>query len=188
MHSFTTETPQLQNPCYQKKRHMKRPMKLSLVARFMVTALVISQFQGHAIADGICEPSGWCRLHFNLRNRPYSTVYIKPLDQYGQFRRIWMRADDYTDGLTVDCSRAMVSERSGTGMFFSATRGTVSGEIYESVCLGQNLQIGFPQGSGQDTWPQPPNFPQGSGGRNQPPIQRNDSPSPLKMILDQLIK
>jgi hypothetical protein len=163
-------------------------MKLSLVTKFIVATLVVSQIQSHASADGVCDQSGWCRLHFNLRNRPYSTVFIKPLDQYGQFRRIWIRADDYTDGLTVDCGRAMVSERSGTGMFFPATRGTVSGEVYESVCLGQNLQVGFPQGSGQGTWPQPPNSPQGSGGMNQPPVQQKDSSSPLRIILEQLIK
>lgn len=163
---------------------MKRP----LLTRSLIAVLVVSQTPSYALADGVCDASGWCRLHFNLRNRPYSTVFIKPLDQYGQFRRIWMRADDFTDGVTVDCGRAMVSERNGTGMFYPATRGTVSGELYESVCLGQNLQVGFPQGSGQGTWPQTPIFPQGSGGMIQPPIQQNDSPSPLRIILEQLIK
>jgi hypothetical protein len=163
-------------------------MKLSLLTRLLVAGFFVSQIQSYAVADGVCDPSGWCRLHFNLRNRPYSTVFIKPLDQYGQFRRVWMRADDFTDGVTVDCGRAMMSERNGTAMFFSATRGTVSGEIYESVCLGQNLQLGFPQGSGQGTWPQTPSSPQGSGGMIQPPTQQKDSPSPLRTILEQLIK
>jgi hypothetical protein len=167
---------------------MKRPMKLVLLTRSLVAGLFVSQIQSYAVADGVCDPNGWCRLHFNLRNRPYSTVFIKPLDQYGQLRRVWMRADDFTDGVTVDCGRAMMSERNGTGMFFSATRGTVSGEIYESVCLGQNLQLGFPQGSGQGTWPQTPIYPQGSGGMMQPPMQQNASPSPLRTILEQLIK
>ena len=163
-------------------------MKPSLFSGMLVAGLVVSQIQGYAVADGVCDTSGWCRLHFNLRNRPYSTVFIKPLDQYGQFRRLWMRADDFTDGVTVDCGRAMVSERNGTGMFFSATRGTVSGELYEYVCLGQNVQLGFPQGSGQGSWPQTPIYPQGSGGMIQPQIQQNDSPSPLRILLEQLIK
>jgi hypothetical protein len=165
-------------------------MRRSLLSKSLVVAIAVSQIQSHAVADGVCDQSGWCRLHFNLRNRPYSTVFIKPLDQYGQFRRIWIRADDYTDGLTVDCGRAMVSEQSGGGVFFAATRGTVSGEVYESVCLGQNVQLGFPQGSGaNNNWPQPPIYPQGGGGgMNQLPSQQNDSPSPLRILLEQLIK
>ena len=100
-----------------------------------------------------------------------------------------MRADDFTDGLIVDCAKAMMSERNGTGIFFPAIRGTVSGEIYESVCLGQNILIGFPRGPGIGSWPQPPADPGGAyGGGNQLPAQKDSSPSPLRIILEQLIK
>ena len=160
-----------------------------LAAVLVVFTSLASQIYIHAIADGVCDQSGWCRLHFNLGSRPYSTVYIKPVDQYGQFRRIWLRADDFTDGLTVDCGRAMMSDRNGMGMYFSAIRGAVSGEIYESVCLGQNIRIGFPQGPGNGIWPQPPGNPGGGyGGGNQLPVQQESSPSPLRIILEQLIK
>jgi|LakMenE01Jun11ns_1017448.scaffolds.fasta_scaffold9899761_2 hypothetical protein len=163
-------------------------MRPSLLFQPFFFAFIVLQIPNHAVADGVCDPSGWCRLHFQLRSRPYSTVFIKAVDQYGQFRRVWLRADDYTDGLTVDCGRAMMAERNGTGMYFPAIRGAVSGEIYESVCLGQNLQLGFAQGTGQGTWPQPPIYPQGSGGTMPPPVQQNNSPSPLRLILEQLVK
>lgn len=175
-----------------------------------VLATVASIGEIQANADGVCDPSGWCRLHFNLRNRPYSVVFIKPIDQYGQFRRLWMRADDFTDGITIDCGRAMVSEQNGTGAFFPATRGTVSWEIYESICLGQNARLGFPPGTGSNAWPpppavqpggygegvQPPMQPYGpppsqqggNGGADQAPNQQRIAPSPLRLILEQLIK
>lgn len=126
-----------------------------------------------------------------MEGRPYSTVFIKPLDRYGQFRRLWVRADNYTDGVTLDCNRASLSLQS-EGRFIPAQRNTIGGEMYESVCLGRNTNIGFPQGSGNTGWPQqPPAYPGGPfDGMNQGPgpLQPYGQPSPIRQLLELLIR
>lgn len=135
-----------------------------------------------ARADGVCDPStGWCRMHLQSSSRPFSTVFIRPQDQYGQYRRVWVRFDDgrgsaETTGVTLDCTNATLGIGLGGSGFSTVKPGSLGGEIYESACLGRNVVMGvFPQGNG--SYPPPGFVPQ--GGQN---------PSLLETILNTLIR
>ncbi len=113
-----------------------------------------SPFSHVAYADGVCDPStGWCRMHLQMHSRPFSVVYIKPQDQYGQYRRVWVKfvdsqGSEETTGVTLDCPNSALGSGLGGSGFKPVQPGTIGGEIYESVCLGRNSVLGgFPQGS-----------------------------------------
>lgn len=135
-------------------------------------------------ADGICDQSGWCRLHYQFAGRPGYTVFIKPFDQYAQFRRFWVQAGDFNDTVTLDCgSRLITSSRDG-GIFSPIPYNTLADEMYQSICLQQNQQISFPQQTSPQPWPQqPPMFP--GGGMGAPPTQ---PPLTIDNLLRMIIK
>jgi len=165
-----------------------------------------------SLADGVCEQSGWCKLHLTLRSQPNSTVFIKPVGVYGpvgQFRQVLISADGNMFEVTINCANGSLAERRGP--FYPISPNTVGQEIFESVCLNLN-QAAFPTSPRQTPlpWPsQPPSSlnqpgfspspqpvpeagPQEAPQAGPPPAGRpapaGAAPSVLKTILDMLVK
>jgi hypothetical protein len=158
---------------------------------FLVGAAI--SFHGAVVADGVCDQSGWCRLHLQLTNEPYSTVYIRPIDSYGSIRRVMVRTARQQLPTAINCSNAMLSVYGGPA--FQAKPNSVGGEIYESVCLGMNRTAfqQFPYGQGFPVQGVPdfnnlPPYPGGVGVPTDPPTTQQSGRSLFDIIINEIIK
>jgi hypothetical protein len=120
---------------------------------FLVAALLLPALHSPAMGDGVCTPSGWCRLHFSN----FSPVFLYPVDTFGRFRRYWFRDDSVLNRNLIDCSNGMLSINEGP-MLQLSPRG-IDYEIYQSICLRQNRFV-FPSAppGGFGAWPPAPPF------------------------------
>jgi hypothetical protein len=112
---------------------------------FLFTALGLLSSNSPVRSDGVCNESGWCRMHFSHGPYPF---YIYPLDTYGRFRRFWVRAGGNREYNQYDCVARMYSLNGGPFRFPTTP---VANEMFDSICLKQNIFVR----SGQSMWQQP---------------------------------
>lgn len=114
-------------------------------AFFLFAALGLLSSGSPVRSDGVCNESGWCRMHFSHASYPF---YVYPLDAYGRFRRFWVRVGGNREYNQYDCEARMLSINGGP---FRYPATPVANEMFESICMRQNIFVR----NGQSLWQQP---------------------------------